>query len=367
MAIGTAANASGTGVTAIGDGAQAIGVQNVAIGTRARSLGATTNNISMGTDATSIGTSALAIGTATVADGFQVSAFGAMSSATGSNSSAFGPAATASGTQTTAMGPSATAVGTQSTAVGPYATAIGLQSTAIGYGATAANPGQVTIGNSSSVLTLPGLGNSGVFAQRKNQPGATASSTRVITTDGEGNLGTSFSPQSVMNAIQSTGAFGAALAAVPNVTMGDEVIRCGFGGGQYSNAVATSVGCAFRIGRIYLNAAAAYTPSVELQTVGPLNGFGTRFGFSFPIGRINPDKSRAPNDISNELRTLSKVSQAETLAVREDLEDTRKEIAEIRKENEELKSERMLQLSMIERLGERLKQLEQLINRARHN
>jgi hypothetical protein len=170
-----------------------------------------------------------------------------------------------------------------------------------------------------------------------------------------------------MNAIQSTGAFGAALAAVPNVTIGEEIIRCGFGGGQYSNAVATSIGCAFRAGSIYLNVAAAYTPSVELQTVGPLNGFGTRFGFSFPIGGTQPGRRNRSEDIGAELKALSKISQIETLAVREDLETTKRELAAIRKENEELKIERREQLSVVDRLSERLKKLERMVFKTYRN
>ena len=263
-----------------------------------------------------------------------------------------GTTATASGVQSIAIGSSSRAIGSQSTALGTLTTAAGFQSTAIGYGATAVLPGQIAIGIPSSQYNLPGLATNTGFNKNRYQNGTT----RVITTDGNGTLGTSFNPENVMSSIASSGAFAAALGATPNITVGDEPFRCGFGGGVYSNAVASSFGCAVKFGRIYLNVAAAYAPPVELETVGWLNGFGTRFGFSFPLGRSSESKSR--ESLKEELIAIAESKDAEIENLKESLSSAKEELERIRANNQQLEKDQIKQQSAFQMLLGRVKSVE---------
>jgi hypothetical protein len=191
--------------------------------------------------------------------------------------------------------------------------------------------------------------------------------TRVITTDGSGTLGTSFSPESVMSAIQAAGAFGAALAATPNITQGDEPVRCGFGGGTFSSTYAGSFGCAVKAGSVYFNVAAAYTPPVTLETVGDVNGFGGRLGFSFPLGKTAKAKAKpkVTEPVKEELIALAKTNQTESKELREDLSKTKEELEKIRKENEKLRNDRKQQMSLLQMLSERVAMLERLMKKVK--
>jgi len=140
---------------------------------------------------------------------------------------------------------------------------------------------------------MPGLTNNGNFVGKAYQSG----STRAITTDAQGNLGTSYDLdkgfRGLAAGINSMGAMTAAMSALPTyVGSQDEWGRCGVGGGGIGGGVgAAAFGCAVRIGdRMHLNGAMAIGPSQDYDagTTSPLTG---RIGLTFPLGVIHKTKS----------------------------------------------------------------------------
>ena len=87
------------------------------------------------------------------------------------------------------------------------------------------------------------------------------------------------------DAAEAAGAMGAALSGVPELTLlPDEPVRCGFAGGGFGSQYAVAGGCAARIaGRVHLNGAIAYSPSVDYK-FGSTSSIAGRVGVSFPIG-----------------------------------------------------------------------------------
>ena len=296
-AIGNRVISVGSGSTSEGDDVIALGASSSAIGKRAISLGSDSNT--QGNDVTALGagsiasgSQALAIGDNAEANGVGVVAIGSGAKALGSNTNglAIGTQATASGTDVTALGAGSSATGIRATAVGAGAQASHTGSTAIGAGARTTAPGQVVLGTTSSSLVVPSLGASGKFAGRSSQQGQT----RVVTTDGSGNLGTSFNPKlmeqsvsDIARATQTSAAIAAAFSAVPSMTqLNGEPARCGFGTGGFGSQYAIAGGCAVKISEsFFLNGALSYAPSIDYN-FGSTPSVAGRLGFSFPLGRI---------------------------------------------------------------------------------
>ena len=97
------------------------------------------------------------------------------------------------------------------------------------------------------------------------------------------------------NAAEAAGAMGAALSGVPELTLlPDEPVRCGVAGGGFGSQYAIAGGCAARIsGRVHLNGAIAYSPSVDYK-FGSTSNIAGRVGISFPIGVSNAKPASAP-------------------------------------------------------------------------
>jgi autotransporter adhesin len=267
VCLGTNATATGENATAVGSNANSVS-GGTAIGARSRVTGVNGTAIGIGATAGDPGT-----------------AVGAFAEATGENASAFGA--------------NAKATGKESLAIGTGASATFDNSSAIGAGAQTTRANQVVIGTKGTSLTLPGVANGGTFSGRTNQSGLV----RVLTTDGTGNVGTSFDPDALQNttsnleqavdslgqAVTSAGAIAAAFTAVPQMTLGaQEPIRCGAGLGGYGSSYAVAMGCAARLSKKYpdvsLNAAISLTNSVD-YVYGSTPSFAGRVGFSFPLGK----------------------------------------------------------------------------------
>jgi hypothetical protein len=221
----------------------------------------------------------------------------------GTDASAFGYSAWAGGVRGTAIGTQAVSGGRDSTALGSYATAQYDESTAIGTGATTWRANQVMIGTQNNNYAMPGLAPGGNYVGKAYQnPGING--TRVITTDAQGNLGTSFDPDALQNSISQLGAgiaaqssMAAALSAVPTyVAAEDEFGRCGVGAGGTSGQGAAALGCAIKLGdRVHLNGAIAIGPSTDYG-YGTLSGTTGRIGITFPLGTIQKKKTPAAVD-----------------------------------------------------------------------
>ena len=190
-------------------------------------------------------------------------------------------------TNAVALGRLSTASGSNSTALGVYSTAAYTNSTAIGVGATTTRADQVAIGTQGQSYQMPGLSNNGNYVGKSYQSG----STRAMTVDAQGNLGTSYDLdkafQGLGNGLNSMAAMTAALSGLPNaVGLDDEWGRCGVAAGGSGGIGAAALGCAVRIGdRIHLNGALGIGPSYDYAagSTSPLTG---RIGLTFPLGFI---------------------------------------------------------------------------------
>ena len=176
---------------------------------------------------------------------------------------------------------------------------------------------------------MPGVANGGKFSGRANQSGGV----RVLTTDGSGNLGTSFDPNALQNstdnleravnglgdAVNSAGAIAAAFSAVPQTPLGElEPVRCGAGVGGYGSAYAVAMGCAARLNGIYpdlaVNAALSLATPVD-YVYGSTPSVAGRIGFSVPLGkkRVTPVVAAAPSateaQLSERVETLQQQVQ----------------------------------------------------------
>jgi len=343
IAIGSAASSSGINSISIGTAAVASGDRSLAIGPRAgdpvRASGAV--SVAVGPAAQATADSAIAIGQLSRAEALKATALGAAAKATGQEATAIGTSAQAANTGASAfgfaanaMGFDSTAIGANSVATGEFSTALGAQSvatapfsTAIGAQAKATQPNQIVIGTNISKLTIPSLGQAGSFLGSANQNG----STRLLSTDGEGNLGTanvSSSQVERIPAIESAmSKFGSAmnagtsialaLSAVPTVSEDPrEPIRCGIGTGGYGGTYAFGLGCAARVfNRLQINGGLSFAPPVDYG-YGTTPKVGGRIGFSFPLGVVSPSPSS--NAVSS-ASAISGTSDANTRAVIEQL------------------------------------------------
>jgi len=338
-AFGFAANALGVNSTAIGANSVATGEFSTALGAQSNS----TANFStaIGPNAKATADSSTAIGQLSRAEAFRATALGAAAKATGEQATAIGNNAEATqlkasafGFAANAMDVNSTAIGSNSLATGEFSTSVGAESfatapfsTAIGAQAKATQPNQIVIGTNISKLTIPSLGQAGSFLGSANQNG----STRLLSTDGEGNLGTanvSSSQVERIPAIESAmSKFGSAmnagtsialaLSAVPTVSEDPrEPIRCGIGTGGYGGTYAFGLGCAARVfNRLQINGGLSFAPPVDYG-YGTTPKVGGRIGFSFPLGVVS--SSPSSNAVSS-ASAISGTSDANTKAVIEQL------------------------------------------------
>ena len=326
-AFGFKANAAGTGAVAIGTASLASGLNATAIGPRASAV--FEGSTALGADATAVLANQLMLGTKSnlyampglapdgtfVGSAFQIGAIQAMTvdaqgnlgtSAlnlgidTRSGTVAIGPGASATSVDSTAVGSRSTASAPGASAFGAGASATQTNSTAIGTGAATTRPDQVAIGTSGQSYLLPGLGNGGGFVGQAFQSG----STRAVTVDSQGNLGTSYDLEQGFKGlgagINAMGAMTAAMSALPTyVGSQDEWGRCGVGGGGSGGIGAGAFGCAIRLGdRVHLNGAMAIGPGInyEAGTTSPVTG---RIGVTFPLGIIHKSKPGTVAILSN--------------------------------------------------------------------
>jgi autotransporter adhesin len=324
-AIGTSAQAKNTRASAFGFAANADGINSTAIGADSRATN--TRASAFGFAANANGIDSTAIGAAAVATGEQATAIGISAQATNTRASAFGFAANANGIDSTAIGANSEASGTNSTSLGKQSRAIAPNSTAIGFNSVATQPNQIVIGTNISKLTIPSLGQSGSFLGSANQNG----STRLLSTDGEGNLGTTNISSSqveripaiesamskIGTAMNAGTSIALALSAVPTVSEDPrEPIRCGIGTGGYGGTYAFGLGCAARVfNRLQINGGLSFAPPVDYG-YGTTPKVGGRIGFSFPLGVVTPSsRSSAASSVS----TIGGTSDANTKAVIEQL------------------------------------------------
>ncbi len=279
--------------------------------------GTTSKSLCMGSGAAASGDNATSLGTnaQSVAGG---TAVGVQTKVTGDNGTAVGAFANATGVDASAFGYNAKATGNKSVAIGTGANAIYDNSTAIGAGAETTRANQVVIGASGTSLTLKGVADKGSFVGKANQSG----DTRLLTTDGSGNIGTSsLSLDSIQNsvskleqsvrglgtAVTSAGAMAAAFTAVPQVVLSkQEPVRCGVGIGGYGSSYAMALGCASRLSERYsdvsINAAVSLTNSID-YVYGRTPSFAGRIGVSFPLGkkRVEPSQNNISQKEQNSL------------------------------------------------------------------
>lgn len=274
----TCENAGGPSDTWLGQNSTATGEDGTALGFNAQS---TTGGTAVGSGSTA-GTSGTSLG---------------MGTSSGNSGTAVGVFSSAMGDHSAALGTGATASGTGSVAIGHNASATHNNSTAIGAGAKTTRPNQVVIGTPGTSVTMPGVANGGKFSGRANQSGGV----RLLTTDGSGNLGTSFDPNALQNttnnlekavnglgdAVNSAGAIAAAFSAVPQIPLGElEPVRCGAGVGGYGSQYAVAMGCAARLNGIYpdlaVNAALSLANPVD-YVYGTTPSVAGRVGFSVPL------------------------------------------------------------------------------------
>jgi hypothetical protein len=289
-AIGTSALASNTNTQAFGTGAQATAVNASASGAGARADGL--NSVAVGAGSWAQAQDSFAAGTQAVTRGASALAIGNQASGTGLSSISIGESSTATNTNATAFGTRASATAVNSAAYGAGASSAYANSTAIGAGAFTSRPDQISIGTRGQSYQMPGLSNNGNFVGKAYQSG----STRAITTDAQGNLGTSSYDldkgfKGLGAGINSMGAMTGAMSALPTyVGSQDEWGRCGVSGGGTGGVGAAAFGCAVRIGdRVHLNGAMAIGPSQDYDagSTSPLTG---RIGVSFPLGIIHKTK-----------------------------------------------------------------------------
>ena len=345
IAIGSAASSSGTNAISIGILTTASGDRSVAIGPQANGGISTTASgnvsVAIGPAAQAQAESAIAIGQNSLASQLRATALGAAALATAirstaignnaqadqDNASAFGFAAHGYGVNSTAIGANSEASGEFSTTIGARSVATAPFSTAIGTQAIATRPNQIVIGTNRSRLTIPSLGKAGSFLGNTIQNG----STRLLSTDGDGNLGTTNisgsqiekipSLESAMYSIGSAMNVGTsialALSAVPTVSEDSmEPIRCGIGTGGYGGTYALGLGCAAKLSnRLQVNGGLSYAPSINYG-YGTTPSIGGRIGFSFPLGVHSPS-SRGSAPSSNSKISVS--SDGDTRAVIEQL------------------------------------------------
>lgn len=237
--------------------------------------------------------SSICIGKDTKVQGDNATAIGSGASSV-SGGTAIGAGASAGGQRSTAVGFGSQATDQNSTALGSGASAAHARSTAIGYGARTTTSDQVVIGRPGSRLALPGAASGGEFVGSANQNGPT----RLLTADGEGNIGTSsFDPSAITGSIRalgqavtSSGAIASAFSAVPQVVASEEeTMRCGSGLGGYGSSYAAALGCSVKLNNqspVHLNAAIAFTNPIDYQ-YGSSPGYAGRIGISFPLGPRN--------------------------------------------------------------------------------
>ena len=353
IAIGSAASSSGINAISIGISTIASGDRSVAIGPSAKAvslfataLGTNANasenrTVAIGLNASAQAESAIAVGQNSLASQLRATALGAAalstairSTAIGNNAEADRDNASAFGFAAHGYGFNATAIGANSEASGEFSTTFGAQSvatapfsTAIGAQAIAMRPNQIAIGTNRSNLTIPSLGQGGSFLGAANQNG----STRLLSTDGDGNLGTTnisgsqieqipslesamYNIGSAMNAGTS---IALALSAVPTVSEDPrEPVRCGVGTGGYGGNYALGLGCAAKLfNRLQINGGLSYASSVNYG-YGATPSIGGRIGFSFPLGVYSPSpSSSAPSPTD----TISGSSNGDSRTVIEQL------------------------------------------------
>ena len=92
----------------------------------------------------------------------------------------------------TAIGTRANASGANSVSLGADSVSSGARSVAIGFGASATLANQFAFGTNVTIYTLPGLGVGGASRGNANQSG----DVQFVTTDDQGNLGTTTTPPS---------------------------------------------------------------------------------------------------------------------------------------------------------------------------
>ena len=324
VALGGGAEA-GEFATALGNKANASGFAAVAIGRSSDALFESATAI--GQNAQALQTKATALGSAAKATGEQATAIGNNAQASGEKASAFGFAANADRIGSTAIGANSEARGNFSTSLGAQSQAIAPFSTAIGLNAIATKPNQIVIGTNISRLTVPSLGNGGSFLGASNQNG----STRLLSTDGEGNLGTSSISTSqieripaietalskIGTAMNAGTSIALALSAVPTVSEDPrEAIRCGIGTGGYGGTYAVGLGCAAKVfDRVQINGGLSFAPPVDYG-YGTTPKVGGRIGFSFPLG-VSSQSSR--NSAAASASTITGTSDSNTRAVIEQL------------------------------------------------
>jgi hypothetical protein len=316
---------AGEFATALGNKAIASGFAAVAIGRSSDALFESATAI--GQNAQALQTKATALGSAAKATGEQATATGNNAQASGEKASAFGFAANADRIGSTAIGANSVASGEFSTSLGAQSQAIAPFSIAIGLNAIATKPNQIVIGTNVSNLTIPSLGQGGSFLGTANQNG----STRLLSTDGEGNLGTTNISSSqveripaIESAMSKIGtamnpgtSIALALSAVPTASEDPrEPIRCGVGTGGYGGTYAFGLGCAAKIfNRVQINGGLSYTSSVNYG-YGATPSIGGRIGFSFPLGVYSPSpSSSAPSSTD----TISGSSNGDSRTVIEQL------------------------------------------------
>jgi len=272
-------------------------------------IGALAGSVAGGT---AVGSRATVTGELGTAIGFGATA--------GDPGTAVGAFASATGRDSTALGYLSNAIGADSVAIGAKATAGFDRSVAIGPGATTTAPNQVVIGTPGSSLNLPGVASGGSFAGTKNQRGAT----RLLTTDGSGNIGTSsLDPnqietniRSLGQAVTNAGAIASAFSAVPQVVSDQsELMRCGSGLGGYGSSYAAALGCAVKLNPnspMHLNAALALTSSVDYgYSSSP--SYAGRIGFSFPLGPrrrpsgLSQDQAAELEDLRQQLKEIKNI------------------------------------------------------------
>jgi hypothetical protein len=299
IAVGTGAFADGTDVTAIGPGARATGSATTALGVASSAAG--NGSIAVGYGANVTAQSGSAIGVNATANGFNAQAFGTGAIANGRNVIAIGTGAVAQGfnTNSLAIGTGSFADGTDVTAIGAGARATGTGSTAIGAAAVTTRNNQLVLGAASTQITAPNLagpGNAIVETQSDGTLRRGSASVSQITN----------AVESVGVAVQTAGAMGAALSALPQVSLAeDEPVRCGLGTGGWGSQYAVAGGCAVRVvDRIHLNGALAYAPSVN-YTYGSTPSVAGRLGFSFPLGSTNKANKGAGRGTSTDLIAVS--------------------------------------------------------------
>ena len=140
----------------------------------------------------------------------------------------------------------------------------------------------------------------------------------------------------VEQSIDNIGALSAALTALPTVPK-DSPISCGIGTGTHSGNYAFSGGCASRLNeKLSFNAAASFVPGQNYQ--GTSNSYSARAGFVFKLGELNK-----PTQISfNDKKIIDK------------------KIANLIKDNQNLKTKNDEIISQNQKLLARLEKLENI-------